>query len=138
MESNAITVALIHFKCHCFKTPSAGSASGHTLCKSAQLAWPQWNYSDPNQLQIHPFVLSLHSQQEGGEKKKKSQRCRAQEVFCRFSHQLLSVRAAPLLLPTIRAAAQTRARLPAPLQKPLSKRGLMTQQGDPLAGTDHC
>lgn len=49
--------------------PSAGSASGHTLCKSAQLGWPQWNYSDPNQLQIHPFVLSLHPQQEGGKKK---------------------------------------------------------------------
>lgn len=69
MESNATTVALIHFKCHCFKMPSAGSASGHTLCKSAQLGWLQWDYSDLNQLQIHSFVLSLHPQQEGEEKR---------------------------------------------------------------------
>lgn len=30
MESNAITVALIHFKCHCFKMPSVERASGQT------------------------------------------------------------------------------------------------------------
>lgn len=98
MESNAITVALIHFKCHCFQMPSAGSTAGHTLCKSAQPGLLQWDYRDLNLLQIHSSVLSLHSQQEGGEK---SQHCKAQEVFCRSSHQLLSVRAAPLLLPTI-------------------------------------
>lgn len=42
--------------------------------------------------------------------RKKSQPCRAQEGFCSFSQQLFCVRAAPLLLPTIRATAQGRAR----------------------------
>lgn len=59
-----------------------------TNCKSTSLCWA--------------FILN----RKGGGKK--SQHCRAQEVFCRFSHQLLSVRSAPLLLPTIRATAQTR------------------------------
>lgn len=37
LDSNAITVTLIHFKCHCFKMPLVERASGQPLhqCKSA-------------------------------------------------------------------------------------------------------
>lgn len=38
-KSNAITVALILFKCHCFKMPSVERASGPTLLAQISLAW---------------------------------------------------------------------------------------------------
>lgn len=58
----------------------SGTTGIWTCCKSTPLCWA--------------FIPN----RKGG---KKSQHCKAQEVFCRSSHQLLSVRAAPLLLPTI-------------------------------------
>lgn len=136
MESNAITVALIHFKCHCFKMPSAGSASGHTRCKSAQLGWLQWDYSDLNQLQNHSFLCAQPSFSIGrGEKRASAAEPRK---FFAGSPTVIICESSSLLLPTIRTTGPTRARLPAPLPKPLPKRSLMAQQGNPLAGTDHC